>query len=301
MSKLSDVAAIGVSVLAASCAADGKDCGREGSNDCPPGVHLGVNYVDNSGGTGGEAGSTETVGGNGGSTETCDPMATEQCNGIDDNCNGQIDEKIAGINQMCQTTLGCADSDIVEGTTVCNGKAGIECVPNKVPDEVCDGKDNNCDGTVDEPNLALGEFVSCSTNYSGICTEGQTKCTEGELVCEAYVEPGTIKEACDGQDNDCDGEVDEELPNSGKPCNVPGLKGPCEDGYWECKGASGWECKQVVFPSPFGEMCQNGVDDDCDGFTDENVPPFNSCTNPLPAQPPIENSFIMWVPHWIKQ
>ncbi|TNE46017.1 MAG: hypothetical protein EP343_24940 [Deltaproteobacteria bacterium] len=64
--------------------------------------------------------------------------------------------------------------------------------------EVCDNKDNDCDGTVD------GQSQSCST----LCGQGTQTCSKGTWSLCATTPP-TQAEACDGKDNDCDGEIDE--------------------------------------------------------------------------------------------
>jgi hypothetical protein len=72
------------------------------------------------------------------------------------------------------------------------------CVPSP---EVCDGKDNDCNGQVDE-NLVQG----CGTDV-GECSAGTSTCQGGAWgACVGSVGPGV--EVCDGKDNDCDGEAD---------------------------------------------------------------------------------------------
>jgi hypothetical protein len=74
------------------------------------------------------------------------PGAAEVCNGIDDNCNGSVDEGNPGGGAACNTGLlgVCAP-----GTTSCTAGA-IKCNQTTAASaEVCDNKDNNCDGQVD--------------------------------------------------------------------------------------------------------------------------------------------------------
>jgi hypothetical protein len=76
------------------------------------------------------------------------PIA-ESCNGVDDDCNGQVDDGNPGGGAVCNTGFPgvCAP-----GTTACSGGA-LSCVANVLPGtlpEVCNGVDDNCDGTVDE-------------------------------------------------------------------------------------------------------------------------------------------------------
>jgi hypothetical protein len=49
--------------------------------------------------------------------------------------------------------------------------------------EVCDGLDNDCDGTVDNGNPGGG--LTCNTGKTGRCAVGTTVCTNGAIVCLA--------------------------------------------------------------------------------------------------------------------
>ena len=127
--------------------------------------------------------------------------ATEVCNGLDDDCNGAVDNGNPGGGFACNTgQLGiCAP-----GTTACVGGA-LVCNRNQNPSaEVCDGLDNNCNGAVDEGNPGGG--AACNTGQLGVCAPGTTACVGGAVVCNRNINPST--EVCNGLDDNCDGLVD---------------------------------------------------------------------------------------------
>jgi hypothetical protein len=87
----------------------------------------------------------------------------------------------------------------------------------------------------------------------------------------ANAEPGCAptEETCDGQDNDCDARVDEDLPPL--PCGID--MGTCQPGTIECRSGS-WEdpdtqCRGAVAPQPT-DVC-DGLDNDCDGSIDNGA------------------------------
>ncbi|MCS6799256.1 MAG: MopE-related protein [Myxococcota bacterium] len=135
------------------------------------------------------------------------------------------------------------------------------CTPADPPEEVCNARDDDCDGEIDEGDPGGG--ASCGTDV-GACEAGRERCMGGTLVCAGSVGPST--ERCNGVDDDCDGEVDEGNPEGGADCGsgvgacVQGRE-QCLDGRLQCVGAIG--------PRP--ETC-NGLDDDCDGTIDDGDP-----------------------------
>ena len=103
--------------------------------------------------------------------------------------------------------------------------------------ERCDGADNDCDGIVDENNPGGGEF--CQTGQDGVCGFGFSVCQNGELLCNTP-EPMMVDE-CDGQDNDCDGSIDEDDASTPSLCST-GLPGECAQGVLSCHGRSTGMC-----------------------------------------------------------
>lgn len=141
--------------------------------------------------------------------------------------------------------------------------------------EICDGKDNDCNGSIDEGDPGGGG--SCATGNLGVCALGTAHCDGGQVQC--YQIQQASSEICDGKDNDCDGQSDEGNPGGGGSCWT-GLPGVCGNAIWTCENAT-YVCKPTIPQGP--EVC-DGLDNDCDGAVDENNPPGVACTTGLPGQ-----------------
>lgn len=120
----------------------------------------------------------------------------EACDQKDNDCDGETDEGLSGLPCPLDNEYGTCP-----GTTSCaNGK--LTCVGLLPAMEICDANDNDCDGQTDEGL----DGVACEIkNAFGTCL-GETLCKGGQLVCTAET---PSKEVCNGNDDDCDGLIDE--------------------------------------------------------------------------------------------
>lgn len=137
------------------------------------------------------------------------------------------------------------------------------------PESCGDGLDNDIDGEVDEGCLCqVGGTQECfvgpaSSAGVGICAMGTQKCASagGEMgagwgACEGSGTP--LNEVCNGEDDDCDGETDEDLSRE--------CANACGKGTETCKAGKWTGCTAPPVPA---EICDNGEDDDCDGVADD--------------------------------
>ena len=172
----------------------------------------------------------------------------------------------------CAPADFCQDGD---GDTFGRGPAcaGIDCDDsnarlNTVTAELCDNRDNDCDGQADEQVATDGD--SCDTGLLGVCQNGTLTCIRGNNNCTPLQAAGT--ESCNGLDDDCDGETDEDIEGGvltaecySGTAGTAGI-GVCQYGLRFCAGGTFDACDGEVLPST--EIC-NGFDDDCDGIVDD--------------------------------
>lgn len=133
--------------------------------------------------------------------------------------------------------------------------------------EVCNGRDDDCDGSTDE-----GTDEVCEGNDTPPCSPGRRRCVGGflEAACSGFIPPGGPLDTCLVLgDEDCDGRIDEDCdcPVDGSvPCGSD--VGVCMPGVAMCVGGAPGTCNGGTRPGT--ETC-DGRDEDCDGMTDEGV------------------------------
>ncbi len=194
----------------------------------------------------------------------------EICDGKDNDCNGKIDEDFPKKDQKCYAGLGICKR---EGIFVCSpNHQSLRCnaVPATPKKEICDGLDNDCDGTIDEGCMCItGQKRPCGLAV-GECKKGTQTCSNGQWgPCQGGIKP--TREICDGLDNDCNGQTDEGLT----PHLCPKQQGVCKGARRTCLGSQGWsKCTDETYKkrNPHYQNSEtkcDGRDNDCDGTVDE--------------------------------
>ncbi|MDQ3034782.1 MAG: MopE-related protein, partial [Myxococcota bacterium] len=123
-------------------------------------------------------------------------------------------------------------------------------------EEVCDGRDNDCDEAIDEGyDVDVDGHTVCGTLEGGGTDPMLGDCDDAE----ARVHPGAA-EVCDGLDNDCDGAIDpgcDCLDGGEMPCGTD--VGACAPGVQRCVSGAWAACEDAIVAT--GETC-DGADED---------------------------------------
>jgi hypothetical protein len=190
------------------------------------------------------------------------PGAVEAPDGLDNNCNGEVDEGFECVNGATQECGASNEGECSKGTQTCtNGQFG-SCVGEvkASPDNNCNGLDDDCDGLIDE-----GYVVTATSCGVGACgATGGLTCVDGNVVDTCQAGSSNV-EVCDGLDNDCNGQVDEGISSVPTSCGV----GACgATGSTSC--VNGALVNSCNVNAPGVEVCDaNGIDEDCDGQVNE--------------------------------
>lgn len=232
------------------------------------------------------------------------PGKAEDCDGIDNDCDGNIDDGVAlityfedkdgdGFGSTSNLLIVC--SSIAPPGYADNDRDCDDSDPNIHPNapELCDNLDNNCNGDIDEG-------IPQQTYYRDADGDGYGSLTQKIFTCQnapplgyallsqdcddadSGVYHGAV-EFCDSKDNDCNGLIDDQLPQFTYYADADG------DGYGDSTqhisicdltAPAGYvisnnDCDDspvtgaTVWPGA-PELCDN-ADNDCDGLTDEGL------------------------------
>ena len=262
-------------------------------------------------------------------SDGCVFSGDEMCDSFDNDCDGRIDETFnletnprncGGCGVVCNlphafpsceaSTCGVLRCEI--GWVDLNGTPADGCEYGCPPDgdELCDGRDNDCDGAMDEGFDLRVDLANCGvcgnqcafSNANATCADSacvMAACRDGYVDsnsnpmdgCE-YRCSNTGAERCDGVDDDCDRVIDEGFNTAmdamncgvcGRVCTFPNAVarcaagactfGPadCMPGFFDVDRDARNGCEYACVSTGLPDTC-NRVDDDCDGAVDEAEP-----------------------------
>ncbi|MFA4845349.1 MAG: MopE-related protein [Patescibacteria group bacterium] len=240
-------------------------------------------------------------------TASVHPGASEICDSLDNDCDGDTDGSDAldastwyldadadGFGNSARTQRACSvPAGYVADATDCND-ATARAHPGAT--EYCDSLDNDCDGDIDEFVLR-SYYADRDGDHCGEATEGEYTdivfaCSApsgyiagDEMTCDMMVGDcddtnparyGGNPEICDSLDNDCDGTVDEGVKTTFYLDADSDTYGNAAVSSEACSAPTGYvtnstDCNDLLSSVHPGasEICDNDIDDNCDGAIDD--------------------------------
>lgn len=196
-----------------------------------------------------------------------------------DGPSGDAPSADATIDAFTRPDAGTCATDVD-----CEGRprsgADTACAPWRCEDGFCrendlDGDgfgpgcpdDRDCDD--EDPSVTVDGVVRCDDAPPGVCgASAYRECRDGIVAsgpCEGIVPP-LRAEVCNGEDDDCDGLVDDAIPTETVGAGRCAATLACVDGAWGTSDPMPAEVDGC-------EGASEGVDDDCDGRVDEDCVP----------------------------
>jgi hypothetical protein len=224
---------------------------------------------------------------------TVHPGAAETCDGVDQDCDTVVD------NDATDATDWYADADgdghgAGAATSACTAPTGSVDSDDDCDDadatafpgatEVCDGADQDCDGTADNGVMSTF-YADADTDTYGDPTASTDACTapSGYVAddsdcndADGAVNPAAT-EVCDSADNDCDTVIDDGVTSTFYADADADTYGDPDTSWQGCAAPSGFvtdatDCDDTdADANPAGTEVCNGADDDCDGTADDGV------------------------------
>jgi hypothetical protein len=193
-------------------------CDDGADNDCDGEVDEDLGTTPTACGVG-ECASTgvlECIGGTWVDSCTAGTPSPETCDGLDNDCDGEVDEGIRGRI----TTCGVGECEATGVYRCSNGRWVDTCTPEDGSPEVCDGVDNDCNGEVDD---GLSTDADGDGHYSlGSCLTPADDCDDLRPAVKPRATEGSLWDPTghDSLDNDCDGATDRGDPDCALPCGT---------------------------------------------------------------------------------